>query len=321
MSRIKNVVIISVPDVDNGEAVKRIGELRAKYQSRGKYGDKVIDFQKVLPMPDGLMNTPSGEDADKSYYIYTKINNFPCDEKVVAECEPKLREEFKRFNFHGEQAYERFLESLTRDPQNTLDISVGRELYLNRVNFGYRNWEDFHENVWGTRLNALQSKEIGCDTLVFETEGLSARPILDKIAAENTDVNLLCAFVDLNNLQDASVCEYKAGQMVNFNVTKGIEAGQYIKEHWDGNAFDMDSCFFARLERMKKDIDKSFVSHSMDFQVLRNVLPATPLITPETDKKVAVEKEKESSASLGRKLSGFFGNILAKENQYGDEGR
>ena len=314
MGRIKNVMIISVPGVDNETALRRIGELREKYQSKGQYGDKVLDFQKVLPMPEALFNSPAGPDADKSYYIYTKINGLPCNENVTALYEKELVEQSKLFNFRGVDAYERFLESLARDPRNKLDISVGKELYENEKRFGARNWEDFHEKTWGTRFNCMNSQELGCDTLIFETDKVAAHHIFDRIAKDNPDVELMCAAVNTDDYKDGFVAHYTQGVMDKYNIPNET-GGAYIMECWEGNEFHVDDCYFSRLQGA---VNGGFLSHSTDYQVLQNILPDTPMVEVKKEpvKTLVRESDRESTNGLGRKFGSFLEGIL---NNKGNE--
>lgn len=314
MSRFKNVMVVSCPDMDDRNAAVRIGQIREKYQTKSQYGDRVIDFQKVLPMPAELFDSPSGENADKSYYVYTKVNHLPCDEVVVSKYDKEFKEEFKNYNFKGVDAYERFLESYARDFRNELDISVGKKLYENETKFGSRNWEAYHEKNWGTRLNALNSQEIGFDTLIFETDGMPARHIFDRIAKDNPDVVILCGAVNLDDAKDCSVYRYKNGVMDNFNI--GNETcGEYLLGRWESKPFSIDDCSYTALKKAVANVDEyiksRFVSHSTDYQILHNVLPETPLVKTEK-KSLKKEQSRANDDTLGKKIGDFLDNLFER---------
>ena len=172
----------------------------------------VIDFNKIIPMPEELNITNSSEGTSgMNYLLYLQ-------DKVMYS--------------HLIGDYER-VESFPEERKNKC-IELGETYLSNLSKYGYTTWYEWSCANWGAKWNAYNTYREG-DTLYFQTAWSAVPEIVSEIAKVFPEVSL----------------EYEwADEDFGYNAGHGYsEGGEFYYNYCDGNSdeawelvFDLWGC-------------------------------------------------------------------------------
>lgn len=135
--------------------------------------DTVIDFNKIIPMPEEL-DIESNSDGTNGMNYLLYLHN-----KVA--------------NAHFEEYYER-VESFPEDRKNKC-IELGKAYLSNISKYGHATWYEWCRANWGTKWNAYETYREG-DALYFQTAWSAVPDIVSKIAEMFPEVGLEYEWAD-----------------------------------------------------------------------------------------------------------------------------
>ncbi len=138
-------------------------------------GDKeLIDFNKIIPMPEELNIESSniGEEGAK-YLFYNNIRGW-FEEKQASEAKKLLEN-------HGK-----------------LDegLELGKQYLSNLANHGFYTWYDWRRKNWGTKWNAYESKLVSENCIMFETAWNGVVELIEKLSLKFPNVEFEYSYAD-----------------------------------------------------------------------------------------------------------------------------
>lgn len=174
--------------------------------------DSLIDFNKIIPMPEELnITSGSGGSSGMNYLLYLQD---------------------KEMHAHLKGDYER-VESLPEERKNKC-IELGKAYLSNYRKYGYITWYEWSCANWGTKWNAYNTYREG-DALYFQTAWSAVPELIGKIAEMFPEISL----------------EYEwADEDYGYNAGSGYsEYGEFYYNYCDGNSdeawelvFDLWGC-------------------------------------------------------------------------------
>jgi hypothetical protein len=174
--------------------------------------DTVIDFNKIIPMPEELKIASCSEGTNgMNYLLYLH-------DKVT--------------NAHLKEYYER-VELMPKERKNKC-IELGKAYLSNLGKYGYTTWYEWSRANWGTKWNAYSTYREG-DALYFQTAWSAVPKLIEKIAEMFPNISL----------------EYEwADEDFGYNLGRGYsENGEFYYDYLDGDSdedweliFDLWGC-------------------------------------------------------------------------------
>lgn len=139
---------------------------KLRTETEGDSQEPVIDFNKIVPMPDSIRNTTSGNEAQKAKELVDKA----------------LKEEIGK-----EVALEYLHEFLSGD--------LGKYI-KNYLEYGFTDWYGWSCKHWGTKWNAYQQAENSSDQIEFNTAWSTPYQVMQKLSEKYPDVEIRVEYAD-----------------------------------------------------------------------------------------------------------------------------
>lgn len=135
--------------------------------------DTLIDFNKIIPMPEEL-DIPAGSEGTigMNYLLYL---------------------EDKEMHAHLKEYYE-LVESFSKERKNEC-IELGKVYLSNRRKYGSPTWYEWSRANWGTKWNAYDTYREG-DALYFQTAWNAVPELIGRIAEMFPEVSLEYEWAD-----------------------------------------------------------------------------------------------------------------------------
>ena len=173
--------------------------------------DRVIDFNKIIPMPEDLNIESSSEGINgMNYLLYL-------NDKVEY--------------VHLKEYYER-VELMPEERKNKC-IELGKA-YLSNINkYSYKTWYEWSCANWGTKWNAYQTYREG-DALYFQTAWSAVPDLVGKIAEMFPEISLEYEWADENFGYNVGSGYSENGEFYyNFLNVDSDEAWELVFDLWD----------------------------------------------------------------------------------------
>lgn len=189
---IKNKILVGKPEF--------MEELQKRYEG----SNERFDFNKVIPMPDGL-DVECGSKGDDGLMLYMAKINPKCSfygtkEDKVSEVEYKKL--LKNINSHllmnkitrmtKKEVAE--LSSCYKDKIGEV-IALGQKMVTNVKNYGSINWYDWSIKNWGTKWNSSETIWEEKD-VIFETAWEPALPVVMELSKQNPKMRIALLYSD-----------------------------------------------------------------------------------------------------------------------------
>lgn len=147
-------------------------------------GQKVFDFNKLIPMPSELQV----EKGTKTEYCIIYYLTERCNIQIKDLSEENARQvnalvgNFFSSNW-PEEVFRRVSEWLKDASEAECDeaYASGRQYISNYEKYGAPTWYEWRCQNWGTKWNACQTLLLDQDTLLFDTAWSNPAPIIQKL--------------------------------------------------------------------------------------------------------------------------------------------
>lgn len=214
-----NVLTIKHKDVKVLEQIKE--------ELKGDVEGQLLDFNKVIPMPETLNVTSPLRKNDLMFYILTLAKNraeiLELPHKILThvqsilgehETDKSLNELLKKYM----QEYTQLVLAGTADKKDEygfvkgISLLQGHHYFMNIVRYGVYSWYDWCCAMWNTKWNACRSEaELKGDTLTyqFDTAWSGPWPIAAAISAlyEGTTVTMNTTYEDPDGMDSVTYCD------------------------------------------------------------------------------------------------------------------
>ena len=161
---------------------------------------RVIDFEKVIPMPEEL-NIESSSDPEFLIILFLRQSR-------LSLCYGPYSPEVK-------MAWERY--EKMDDERKEKNEELAKKYLMNIAKYDYANWYSWHIGKWGTKWNSIdgyghQHRE--ADTIYFETANGFCEPVIEELSKRYPDIEFDYAAADEDIGSNTIKGTYKAGAFV-----------------------------------------------------------------------------------------------------------
>ena len=142
----------------------------------------VIDFNKIVPMPDSLDISSSSEGEDGKRYLLGMAGN------ILERQAYQKSDHFKKMEtmkVENPKWFEKHME-------------LGRQYLNNIATYGYANWYNWRLANWGTKWNAYESYIDGDGAICFQTAWSGVPDLIAQLAAKFPSLTIEYDFADEN---------------------------------------------------------------------------------------------------------------------------
>lgn len=179
------------------------------YIGTDEYGEKQIDFNKIIPMPESL-NVTAGSMEDQSVAVYKSkfLNDHNSIEKMLNY--PWV----KQLNIVNVEELCNYL--IEKNP-NILDL--GKQYITNIKLYGHSSWYGWCIENWGVKWNAGDSWVAG-DSFGFNTAWNDVGNLISIISSKFPDIIFEYKYADEDFGSNLGKITFKAGKIINSYIPK-----------------------------------------------------------------------------------------------------
>jgi hypothetical protein len=184
---------------------------------------RVIDFDKVIPMPDEL-NIESNSAAEIIIILLMRQAGF----MMFGPYSPEVKDAWERYEKMDDQ----------RKEENE---ALAKKYLMNIAKYDYPNWYSWHIAKWGTKWNSIEgygTQRREGDTIYFETANGFCEPVIEELSKKYPDVEFIYEAADEDIGSNTIKGTYKNGEFDG------------VHEHRTPAAFDIA---FEMYPEQKKD--------------------------------------------------------------------
>lgn len=183
--------------------------------------DSVLDFNRIIPMPETL-NIECGSRTDrglKAYKDFVYIYTFAGTEEKDLLSIPKEKEEI----FLKERP------DIQRD-----EWELGRTAFQNEQKYGAPTWYQWAKNAWGTKWSAYNAEIAEDNTIIFNTAWSRAMSVIRKLAENFPDIKFEYCWADEDLGVNTGMAEFENGEIMHdeFFEPQSKEAYELAAELW-----------------------------------------------------------------------------------------
>ena len=191
-------------------------------------GEKVFDFNKLIPMPEELSDTLAGGSVNECvvYYIFKEsktkkefFDNLYAKRKIIGyffrgDLKPSMRlSEIEKtiLDRIGNVQHLRMYDSeswVDSDKFSHTPYEVGKFYYEVREKYGYTDWYDWACKNWGTKWNACHCSIVDNDHISFDTAWAAPVPIFEALAKRYPDRTITVSSVYEDSEGESYCAEY-----------------------------------------------------------------------------------------------------------------
>jgi hypothetical protein len=247
-NHVTNILSFAGPQED-------IQNLRTQIKSIDEKGtERLIDFDKIIPMPPSL-NITSGSEVDKGIAIL-KFTEQGDDSNLRAMLNyPWVKAE----NITTPQQLVDYF--LKKDDGNREYLKEARIALDNAKNYGHKDWYSWSVANWGTKWNAYDTAEQG-DSIRFDTAWSTPAPIVEKLSNMFPNVTITLEFADEDFGYNCGSIVFLAGNVIEENIPQGGSAEAYALAS-KIQATDVDSLMYSACESEDEKFIVSMVNNAI----------------------------------------------------------
>ena len=162
---------------------------------KGEYADgkeRLIDFNKIIPMPEILKNVGRGRNTIDG----TTVEAW-WEDNSTTYSDPNKK------------------------PERLLTAAEKREI----AKTGYPDWYEWSIAMWGTKWNAYDQKRLTENVVYFETAWSAPMPVIRALAKKYEGLNFKLEYADEDIGSNAGIVKYVCGSVTDdsFPITQMIE--------------------------------------------------------------------------------------------------
>jgi hypothetical protein len=189
---------------------------------RDDNGQRYLDFENIIPMPDSIRETIAGSITDDCMNLF--INSI------------KHSEMFRKYItivvFNGmsfttlkDDEYKKLMDKCLaygtyftdsspyfKDEQSVLDY--GKRAYDNVFEYGAKDWLEWALNNWGVKSNAVTLNQ-NANVVEFETEDNGVAELISKLSEQFPECDFKYEFADEILYENAGEYEFRNGEIIN----------------------------------------------------------------------------------------------------------
>ena len=178
-------------------------------------GKRCIDFEKIIPMPPSLrIEDSTNSDTGYAIVYYQETGNGRYLEDILA------RNWTKRLGIY---TFEDLINYYIEKDDYDKILEVGKLIYENVVNFGYRSWYGWAIDNWGTKWNASETY-VEDGEISFETAWSTPYPVIKKLSEIFPDLTLKLRFADESIGDNCGEYHLKNGEVIFESIYDEVEA-------------------------------------------------------------------------------------------------
>lgn len=136
--------------------------------------ESVMDFNKIIPMPESLNLEDSSTGNEGMKYLYLRATSLSFQRSELKEIEARLKSR-KQFD---------------------KAIELGKKYLMNIMNTGHKTWYGWACENWGTKWNALEPKIVSDTCIEFETAWAGVVSMIEKLSTHFPDVTFEYKYSD-----------------------------------------------------------------------------------------------------------------------------
>ena len=174
---------------------------------------RVIDFEKVIPMPEEL-NIESSSDPEFLIILLLRQSRLSL---CYGPYSPEVKMARDRYEHMDDERKEK-------------NEELARKYLMNISKHGYANWYSWHIGEWGTKWNSIEgygTQRREGDTIYFETANGFCEPVIEALSKQYPDVEFIYEAADEDIGSNTIKGTYKNGEFDG------------VREHRTPAAFDI----------------------------------------------------------------------------------
>lgn len=177
------------------------------------YGDKVIDFNKIIPMPESLnVTSGSSNDTDIMSYLTQKgsLNIHDLDPESLNILTIHVQNMFDSDWLNT--VYGRLCDLTPQDKQASYES--GKMLVDNINKYGFATWYDWSIDTWGTKWNA-SSGSVSSNLISFQTAWSAPIPVIVALSKQYPDITFEHKYADEDASSNTGCLTYLNGEIIS----------------------------------------------------------------------------------------------------------
>jgi hypothetical protein len=168
-------------------------------------GGRVIDFEKIIPMPPSLrIESSTNSDIGFAIVLYQETGDSKYLEEILS------RNWTANYGIH---TIEDLIDYFSKKEDYDKILEIGKITYENKINYGYKNWYNWAIDNWGTKWGASESY-IENGEIVFETAWSTPLPVIKRLSELFPDLTLKVRFADECVGDNCGEYHLKGGQVI-----------------------------------------------------------------------------------------------------------
>lgn len=224
----------------------RIREVLEAIKPDDKGSEGVIDFNKIVPMPEEL-NIESGSTTDWGIEIYLSAVN-PDNEYSIDGLKKMEKKAFEMLSMilNRERLFFKYRTTLSEDDVMKMTEHIGFEKLLengkkaidNLQKYGSITWYEWCIEHWGTKWNTSSSFYIdisdaeGAEGIEMQTAWSTPEPVIRELSKQYPDIEFTVEYADEDIGQNCGSYSYQDGDMYDDYVPTCEEAVEYAERIW-----------------------------------------------------------------------------------------
>lgn len=158
-------------------------------------GEEAIDFESIIPMPDGLYFEPAEHIIEYAKYVFNPM------------ADNRSKWYFDLSSQRG-QALSNF---------DDADWQMFLRCLINLHETGYATWHDWSIEHWGTKWNCYRVEQASPDVIRFKTAWSAPKPVIEKLSKLHPGATFRLEYADENMGYNLGAYVFRAGEIVEEN--------------------------------------------------------------------------------------------------------
>ena len=193
------------------------------YKTDGN-GDKELDFNMIIPMPEEL-NITSGCERDLVSCYLTKAQDVGIMKAVKKYYdEDTMARLFPAPHILTQEEIDDIVSKYTATGKTFDDLANDGKVYVdNIIKYGYPDWYSWRCANWGTKWDSYDMQETDTDTIEYLTAWSPAEPIVKKLSEMYPEKRFHLLYSDEFIGQFAGEQVYEGGKLIEDVYAEGLD--------------------------------------------------------------------------------------------------
>jgi hypothetical protein len=201
-----------------------------------KNDKRVIDFDKIIPMPESLRVSDNSLGSLALHAIYYKPSKASTDADPYGEEDWEDLDKYKESYISDEEVHKRFNKLSEKDKEEATNLA---KIYKDNLdNYGSKTWYDWACRNWGTKWNASESSIDNNGDIRFETAWATPHPVIRRLSEIFPTATFTVKFADEDIGNNCGSYQIKNGEDIFFE--EGDEDFAYDVKGWSREDWNSD---------------------------------------------------------------------------------